>query len=71
MTRLTGTSVSTPISAFGVLGALLILAMAVDDHRAGASPLGVVAATALFLVAFLALVRDVRAGRRAAVRETG
>ncbi|GAA2388993.1 hypothetical protein GCM10010420_10590 [Streptomyces glaucosporus] len=61
MTRL----VSALISAFGVLAALLLLAVAAGDHRAGASPLWVVAGAVLLLGALFALVRDVRALRRA------
>ncbi|MFJ3878989.1 hypothetical protein ACIPW5_16155 [Streptomyces sp. NPDC090077] len=58
--------VSTAISALGVLACALLLAGALRDHRAGGSPLWVAAGASLLLGAVLALVRDVRRGRRRA-----
>ncbi|MFC9593008.1 hypothetical protein ACFTUC_24920 [Streptomyces sp. NPDC056944] len=52
--------ISALISAFGVLVAIVLLALAVRDYRSGASALWIVAGAALFLGTSYTLVRDVR-----------
>ncbi|MEU7018980.1 hypothetical protein [Streptomyces sp. NPDC046385] len=51
---------SAGASAFGFLGSLMLLAVAIDKYRAGASLLWLVAGVAIFLSACYTLVRDVR-----------
>ncbi|MCB5166558.1 hypothetical protein LG634_17155 [Streptomyces bambusae] len=52
--------VSALISAFGVLAGMLLLAVAVDDFRSGASVLWLGAGIAILLVCAYGLIRDVR-----------
>ncbi|MFF2194290.1 hypothetical protein [Streptomyces sp. NPDC058157] len=52
--------ISALISAFGVLASMLLLTLALREHRAGASVLWLVAGVVIFLGASYALVRDVR-----------
>ncbi|MER8030282.1 hypothetical protein ABTZ78_15120 [Streptomyces bauhiniae] len=52
--------ISTLILALGVLVSVSLLAMAVRDYHSGASPLWLLAGTALVLIAAYALVRDLR-----------
>ncbi|MEV0962093.1 hypothetical protein AB0J25_05660 [Streptomyces sp. NPDC049910] len=52
--------ISVPISAFGVLASVMLLALAVREYRSGASVLLLGAGSVIFLSASYALVRDVR-----------
>ncbi|MFE3942304.1 hypothetical protein ACFXPV_10565 [Streptomyces sp. NPDC059118] len=52
--------ISALISSLGVLAGLLLLALAVREHRAGASALWIVAGAVILLGAVHTLVRDVR-----------
>lgn len=52
--------ISALISAFGVIAVSLLLVGAVREYRAGSSVLWVVAGALMFLIACIALVRDVR-----------
>ncbi|MEU9608828.1 hypothetical protein [Streptomyces sp. NPDC048057] len=52
--------ISALISAFGVLPGTLLFVGSLTQYRSGASPLWVVAGSAILLLAVYALVRDVR-----------
>ncbi|WP_280887987.1 hypothetical protein [Streptomyces sp. LBL] len=52
--------ISALISAFGVLAAMMLLAMAVGEYRSGASALWIAAGAVIFLSTLYTLVRDVR-----------
>ncbi|MFF4174290.1 hypothetical protein [Streptomyces sp. NPDC001744] len=52
--------ISALISAFGVLGSVMLLVVAVREYRSGASVLWLVGGAVIFLGASCTLVRDAR-----------
>ncbi|MFH8615003.1 hypothetical protein ACH4E8_07980 [Streptomyces sp. NPDC017979] len=56
--------ISALASAFGAFASVFLLLGSIDQYRSGASPLWVVAGSAILLVSGYALVRDVRRLRR-------
>lgn len=60
--------ISTLVSAFGVLAALLILTFTVREYRAGSSVLWLGLGISLFLGAVYALIRDIRTEANASAR---